>query len=718
MDSQKLNYKMRYPENVKNRAPQINLPFHKTDDSIFKFYIIEDVQGGPRKLAHCKNCKERIEFVSGSCVFSSHIFSLKFHLKKHHQQWEEYIALVALNTKPDNSTKFEHFQRMEYPQVRSEVERDRRWEESKRNRSLTKKNLIGREYVENDYFYLKNSNSIDTDNLDAENANYLEYIHRFTNQNVPVRELIGTHDVNASFGRYKRYKCLIRNIGNMTLDLERLFCENTCFLDPENYESCPNIHTGDIAIFGNKNFQKKIPKLYEELEKYPEFMDEKSFDDILLKDVRSVQKNASALQEMNRLLKIIFSMITVKKDSLNDIMLEIIRKDTDENKLVKPHFAIQLWGPKFSAFDDRDTTRTCNFPESMFYTYQHVNDEDCPGYTDRTKRVHTEPWTGENGQVFYPCNVGGCGKPCDCQSCNFWDGTEIVDCPKHHPDHPEMFNPEEDISISRRVFFEENHLPKYERRSERTWWRPADLKLAGMKKKCSTCLLFIRDHLKNHHSYQLHAECCEVCEHIKLIVENSLALICYICMKKFQSKYRLADHMNIHDPKMKFTCDTCNTNFTTALTLKRHHEEIHGEENKQLSCDECQAEFSSERNLERHKGNFHNQQKRDQEFNCDICSETFTRIDNVDRHKRDTHGIDDRKVILKGINDEEDSYRCGFCENVFKRKSNMQRHEMTLHSAEHGITLNSNTDFIIACKMCEKTFNRKDNLQKHVRNQH
>ena len=108
--------------------------------------------------------------------------------------------------------------------------------------------------------------------------------------------------------------------------------------------------------------------------------------------------------------------------------------------------------------------------------------------------------------------------------------------------------------------------------------------------------------------------------------------------------------------------------------MRRHHEEIHGEENKQLSCDECKAEFSSERNLERHKGNFHNQQKRDQEFNCDICSETFTRIDNVDRHKRDIHGIDERKVILKGINDKEDSYRCGFCENVFKRKSDMQRH--------------------------------------------
>ena len=155
MDSGQFTNKMRYPQNVKDRAPQINLPFYKSDDSILKFYIIEDLQGGPRKVAHCKNCKTKIEFVSGSSVFSSYIFSLKFHLKTHRQQWEEYIALVALNTKPDNKTKFEHFQRMEYPQVRSEAERDRRWEESKRNRSLTEKNLVGFEYVQNDFFILK-----------------------------------------------------------------------------------------------------------------------------------------------------------------------------------------------------------------------------------------------------------------------------------------------------------------------------------------------------------------------------------------------------------------------------------------------------------------------------------------------------------------------------------------------------------------------------------
>ena len=120
----------------------------------------------------------------------------------------------------------------------------------------------------------------------------------------------------------------------------------------------------------------------------------------------------------------------------------------------------------------------------------------------------------------------------------------------------------------------------------------------------------------------------------------------------------------------------------------------------------------------RHRENDHSHQKKDQEISCDICGEKFKRNDNVNRHKKEIHGVDERKIILKGINDEEDSHSCGFCDKVFKRKSHMHRHEMTVHSVENVGALNSNTDFTFACKMCEQTFNRKDNLQKHVRNQH
>ena len=171
----------------------------------------------------------------------------------------------------------------------------------------------------------------------------IESIYPFTNRNVPLFELVGTWNVNNYLDRkYLRYKAFLQNTGNITLDLERLCCENTCFLDPKNYDSCPNNHTGDISIFGDRNFQKKIKDLDNELEKYPEFMNDKSFNSQIIKDVRCVQKDSTALLEMNRLLKIILSMITVKKDSLAKILKDIIEKSTSDDKLVKPYFAIQF----------------------------------------------------------------------------------------------------------------------------------------------------------------------------------------------------------------------------------------------------------------------------------------------------------------------------------------------------------------------------------------
>ena len=55
---------------------------------------------------------------------------------------------------------------------------------------------------------------------------------------------------------YKKSKCLLDNIGKMTIDLQRLFCEYICFHDPELYDNCPNDHTGDIAVFADETFSK------------------------------------------------------------------------------------------------------------------------------------------------------------------------------------------------------------------------------------------------------------------------------------------------------------------------------------------------------------------------------------------------------------------------------------------------------------------------------
>lgn len=697
MENQSDNTK--YPEYfaLRYRAPQINLPFYKTHSSIFTFYTLENV--GPRKTAICQICEQKIEMIWGSSVYSSYSARLKFHLRKHTKEWLDYLDYVAEKMVPDIKTKFEHFQRMNNQRGLSKDEKTEIFGESDRNEVLNRKNLAGVNYMNKDLFYLQNRKSNIFSSAEGENARIFEYIHSFTNRNVPLVELIGRMHPNPYLHKkYRKSKNLVENVENITLDLERLFCEHMCFFDPANYDDCPNQHMGDIAIFGDENYQRKVLNLDEELDKYPELMDIKTFDHVLLKEVKVVENDNHAVIEMNRLLKIILSMITVKKKQMKSKVEQIVADNTGDDNLVKPPLAIQMWGPKFIDIDDKSLIKTIEFAENMFSTYQHVKDEDCPAYKDESKRIHTEPYL-YNGSVVYPCNVGGCAKRCECEGCNFWYGDEILNCPDHHPDHPMMFNPEEDILIYRRMLFDPKYItPNFDRPKADSRWR---LKLAGMKKECQICKQVVKDHLKNHHSSKLHTEVCEICAHLEFISQNSFALICYVCMKKFEDKYRLEDHMNVHKPDNLFTCKLCDKSFTTKFTQERHMNEIHVEKRITLDCDRCDAKFSSERNLRRHLKDAHSENIN--QYECSACEAYFKRKDNLLQHMREVHDINERKAVLKGVNDEEIEYECPFCEKVFKRKSKLKRHKDTVHVPKYAYI----------CETCGKSFSRKDYLTKH-----
>ena len=53
------------------------------------------------------------------------------------------------------------------------------------------------------------------------------------------------------------------------------------------------------------------------------------------------------------------------------------------------------------------------------------------------------------GRAYYPCSLGGCCQECPCIPCNCPNYKEAnsFKCPVHHPDHPEIFNEVEDLSI-------------------------------------------------------------------------------------------------------------------------------------------------------------------------------------------------------------------------------------------------------------------------------
>jgi hypothetical protein len=701
MNNQSVN--MKYPEHYKYRAPQINLPYKKTDLSIFKFYSMRDVEYLPVKIASCNVCEKEFEVIPGSYVHSSYTATLKFHLQLHEEQWLDYLDCLKVKMVPDTKNQFEHFQSMEKQVFLPEFLADKKSQEIREHRYFVKNNLAGKPYMERDHFYLINRKSnLFSSAIDGENCQILECIYKYTNRNVSLVELLGDNHPSANLQKkYKRYKCLTENIGNIVLDLERFLCENMCFFDPINYDQCPNEHKGDIAIFSDIKYQQSVPTLIEELDKYPEFIVDKTFNHNLLKEVKRVENNSHALFEMNRFLKIILSLIHIKKEIINEKIGKVVRDGTGEDNLIKPNLVLQRWGPKYHNPDeDKDVLKSLDFEESMFSTYQHVNDQDCPGF-GAAKKVYTVPFDGDHGKVYYPCNVGGCAKGCECEVCNMWAGDEIINCPDHHPDHPKMFNPREDIVIQRRIYFEPTHKwPRFERPLPLSKRRPSILKLADMKQKCNICRKVVKDHLENHHSVKLHKEFCEICAHLQLLSDNSFALTCYICMKKFENKYRLQDHLDIHNPENQYNCLECDKKFTTSFTHERHLLEKHTEV-KLFECDLCEQKFNLERNLQRHLKNIH--EIGVSPFKCDLCP-TFKRNDNLLKHERDIHNINKHRLFIKGVNDTNGGFECCHCEKIFKSKDQLKRHMDTVHSQE--------VDRYI-CEICKKGFNRKDTLKKH-----
>ena len=81
------------------------------------------------------------------------------------------------------------------------------------------------------------------------NARMFEHLFQFTNKNLTLYDLMGTKHPNANLqANYRKSKCLVVNVNNLTVDLERYLCEYMCFFDPNLYDGCPNSHKGDIFI--------------------------------------------------------------------------------------------------------------------------------------------------------------------------------------------------------------------------------------------------------------------------------------------------------------------------------------------------------------------------------------------------------------------------------------------------------------------------------------
>ena len=687
---------MLYPEYIQHRKPEINLPYPKyTKTFIYEFYEIFEAANDPRTEAKCKQCGESVFMMRGTIASSSYTSGLVAHLKKHPGQWNKYLDRLKDTITPDNKTPRQHYQsRIKYKVSDKEVS-SRNLEICTRNYHLNRKNCAGVVYTQRDIEIFKNQVS-----YEHQNADILQYLHSYTNQNVHIFELIGTKHPGARLdGSYKKTKCLVDNDGDIILDLERLLCEHVCFFDPAKYGQClnENEHRGNISIFSNLHYQERFEGFKQEIEQYPEFQCNKTFHYNLLENTDIIEQDKRAMCEMNRLLKILISLVIIHKPTINEKLRQLLGNGIDNDRLRKPNLGIQLWGPKGKNLDH---SGDASIPDTEYSTFQHVNISECPAYTDNTKKASHIPHF-KQGRAYYPCNTGSCLKGCVCIPCNDSQYSEAnsFKCRDHPIDHPEMFDETEDLAVSRRKFIEsDRNQPIFKRPVLDKHLCPPKIKLAQMKKKCKICRKVFEDHINHHHILHLN---CQICSHMVQSSQISFKLTCYLCFKIFKNKYKLGDHMQIHDDESPYSCNICVRRFTCKQSYDRHVMNKHNEKQLTFKCDICDELFPNRFNLARHTNDMHTSNK--EVFNCNLCESTFKRKDTLMRHERTIHGQIRNEAQLPGANRNTEPFKCYQCENGFKDKNTLIRHIESLHEAA-----------LLQCNVCYKEFTRKDTLQIHM----
>ena len=186
-------------------------------DLIYSYYNINrsevfNFHDDPRKIAECKVCGDKINIVCGSGMNSAYTIILTHHLRKHTKEYEKYLIDYSLLLKPDTKTVHEHFDQMNRTVFVGNKElQSLRFDKCDRNWNLKVKNAAGVPYAERDRYYLIEMNR---DLIESRNAKMLEFIHKYTNQNIRKSELMGTNLMGVNLLKtYKKSKCLVDNDG-------------------------------------------------------------------------------------------------------------------------------------------------------------------------------------------------------------------------------------------------------------------------------------------------------------------------------------------------------------------------------------------------------------------------------------------------------------------------------------------------------------------------
>ena len=531
-------------------------------------------------------------------------------------------------------------------------------------------------------------------------------------------------------------------------EIQKLVCSKTCLFDPIGYfKVCENHLTlQDIA-----NININIPGFEDELSLYDEFLQRpypKIDLNILLannvghKQPEHLSSGVLGQREVRKFLIVlmsVFSCIEEKIDSKigsfknerwNECKLEFKSSHVGlKSGLASPPLARWGWGPPFHPVDvpceddkpcylcKEDWEKNARIPAHHHWMHFHHIKEECPGSTSYPGAFcdHVNFQTSKkpeyiNGKMVYYCNIGACPYECECDDCDMGASeTYNTQCKEHIPDHPGNFDSKINIQYHRKFFTESEVQNRF-----------ISVKLPNVRKNCNTCINNILDH-RFHHKW-FHSSC-NACIYMKMLSERTFLNVCRYCMKIFKDKYKLKNHIGVHQGK--FACDICQKQFVNQEILERHKVEIHETENSYI-CKHCELIFTNARNLKDHS-NIHTTDLK--KYKCEVCNRetAFKQKRNLRRHYLSFHGIVSQ-VYLRLPETPYKVHKCEKCGKLFDRKERLAQHQkvkMCLFCPNCKFRCNDETSLLdhtnkthIKCTFCNFQTVHKFNLNKHVKTVH
>uniref|UniRef100_A0A3B4U300 Zinc finger and BTB domain containing 41 n=1 Tax=Seriola dumerili TaxID=41447 RepID=A0A3B4U300_SERDU len=157
---------------------------------------------------------------------------------------------------------------------------------------------------------------------------------------------------------------------------------------------------------------------------------------------------------------------------------------------------------------------------------------------------------------------------------------------------------------------------------------------------------------------------------------------CAICLKTFNRRPHLQEHMILHTQDRPFKCSFCDEYFKSRFARLKHQEKYHL---GPFPCEICGRQFNDSGNRKRHIECTHGGKRK---WTCFVCGKSVR-----ERYHRD---------ILDGGSVGEKPHLCSICGQSFRHGSSYRLHLRVHHD-----------DKRYECDECGKTFIRHDHLTKH-----